>query len=113
MPIYKAKIKCFVGNSLRNPDEEFEYNGEPCTHLELISGAKPQEPVAPAIPTPVEVPEVEPTTEELIDDSTTESVDYDSMTKAELEEYGRSIGVELNKNKTRETLIAQLEEAKK
>ena len=42
-----------------------------------------------------------------------ESVDYDSMTKAELEEYGRSIGVELNKNKTRETLIAQLEEAKK
>ena len=44
---------------------------------------------------------------------TTQSIDYESMTKAELEVYGRSIGVELNKNKTRETLIAQLEEAKK
>ena len=96
MPIYKAKIKCFVGNSLREVDEEFEYNGEFCKHLELISGAEPQE--------SVKVPEVE---------LTTKSVDYDSMTKADLEEYGRSIGVELNKNKTRETLIAQLEEAKK
>ena len=110
MPIYKAKTKCFVGGSLRNADEEFEYNGEPCTHLEVISGAKPQEPVAPAIPTPVEVPEVEPTTEELIDDSTTGSVDYDSMTKAELEEYGRTVGLELDRRQTRDTLIAQLEE---
>ncbi len=96
MPIYKAKIKCFVGDSLREADEEFEYNGESCNHLELISGAEPQ-----------------PPTEEVIDDSTSESVDYDSMTKAELEEYGRSLGIELNKNKTRETLITQLEEAKK
>ena len=102
MPIYKAKIKCFVGESLRNVDDEFEYNGEFCKHLELISGAEPQ--------SPIKVPEVKPTTEELIDDSTTESVDYDSMTKADLEEYGRSLGLELNKNKTRETLIAQLEE---
>jgi len=102
MPIYKAKIKCFVGNSLREADDEFEYNGESCKHLELISGAEPQ--------SPIKVPEVKPTTEELIDDSTTESVDYDSMTKADLEEYGRSLGLELNKNKTRETLIAQLEE---
>ena len=50
--------------------------------------------------------------EEVIEDSTPESVDYDAMTKAELEDYGRSLGIELNKNKTRETLIAQLEEAK-
>ena len=101
MPIYKAKIKCFVGNSLRNPDEEFEYNGEPCKHIKLVSGTE-----APSTPASAEV------IEEVINDSTSESVDYDSMTKAELEEYGRSIGVELNKNKTRETLIAQLEEAK-
>ena len=101
MPIYKAKIKCFVGNSLRNPDEEFEYNGEPCKQIKLVSGTE-----APSTPASAEV------IEEVINDSTSESVDYDSMTKAELEEYGRSIGVELNKNKTRETLIAQLEEAK-
>ena len=105
MPIYKAKIKCFVGESLRDVDDEFEYNGEFCKHLELISGAEPQ--------LPVKVPEVKPTTEELIDDSTTESVDYDSMTKAELEVYGRSIGIELDKRQTRETLISQLESANK
>ncbi len=102
MPIYKAKIKCFVGNSLREADEEFEYNGEPCNHIQLISGAE-----SPGVPASVEV------IEEVIDDSTSESVDYDAMTKADLEEYGRSLGIELNKNKTRETLIAQLEEAKK
>ena len=102
MPIYKAKIKCFVGNSLRNPDEEFEYNGEPCKLIKLVSGTE-----APSTPASAEV------IEEVIDDSTPESVDYDAMTKADLEEYGRSIGVELNKNNTRETLIAQLEEAKK
>jgi len=87
MPIYKAKVKCFVGEALREADEEFEYNGKFCQHLELISGPEPQSP--------------------------TESIDYDSMTKAELEDYGRSIGIELNKNKTRETLISQLEEANK
>ena len=92
MPIYKAKVKCFVGEALRDADEEFEYNGEFCQHLELISGPEPQ--------SPVKVPEVK---------QPAESVDYDSMTKAELEEYGRSIGLELNKNKTRETLISQLE----
>ena len=96
MPIYKAKVKCFVGESLREADEEFEYNGKFCQHLELISGSEPQ--------SPVKVPEVE---------QPAKSVDYDSMTKAELEEYGRSIGLELNKNKTRETLISQLEAANK
>ena len=102
MPIYKAKIKCFVGNSLREADEEFEYNGEPCSHIKLISGTE-----APSTPASAEV------IEEVIDDSTSESVDYDAMTKAELEEYGRSIGLDLDKRQNRETLIAQLEEAKK
>ena len=36
MPIYKAKIKCFVGESLREPNEEFEYNGEPNTNIEIV-----------------------------------------------------------------------------
>ena len=93
MPIYKAKVKCFVGEALREVDEEFEYNGKFCQHLELISGPEPQ--------SPVKVPEVE---------QPAESVDYDSMTKAELEEYGRTIGVELDRRQTRDTLIAQLEE---
>jgi len=100
MPIYKAKIKCFVGNSLREADEEFEYNGEPCSHIKLISGTE-----APSTPASAEV------IEEVIDDSTPESVDYDAMTKAELEDYGRSLGLDLDKRQNRETLISQLEEA--
>ena len=97
MPIYKAKIKCFVGQSLREIGEEFEYNGEFCKHLELVSGQEPQTPVAST--TPVES-EVKITNLEL-------------MTKAELEVYGRSIGIELDRRQTKDTLIKQLEAANK
>jgi len=44
---------------------------------------------------------------------TTQSVDYESMTKAELEVYGRSIGIELDRRQTKDTLISQLVEANK
>ena len=97
MPIYKAKIKCFVGQSLREIGEEFEYNGEYCKHLELVSGQEPQTPVAST--TPVES-EVKITNLEL-------------MTKAELEVYGRTIGIELDRRQTKDTLIKQLESASK
>ena len=81
MPIYRAKIKCFVGESLREANEEFEYNGEPNTNIEIVGGS--------------------------------DVVDYDAMTKAELEVYGRTIGVELDRRQTKETLINQLETAGK
>ena len=102
MPIYKAKIKCFVGNSLREAGEEFEYNGKSCKHIELVGGTEPDLPVESNTTVPSE--DVQPTTE---------SIDYDSMTKAELEVYGRSIGVELDRRQTKETLISQLEAANK
>ena len=102
MPIYRAKVKCFVGQSMREPDEEFEYNGEFNSNIELIGGAEPDLPVASNTAVPSE--EVKPTTQ---------SIDYESMTKAELEVYGRSIGVELDRRQTKETLISQLETAGK
>ena len=97
MPIYKAKIKCFVGNSLREVDEEFEYNGEYCKHLELISGQEPQTPVASTTPVETEV----------------RTTNLETMTKAELEVYGRTIGIELDRRQTKNTLIKQLEAASK
>ena len=97
MPIYKAKIKCFVGNSLREVDEEFEYNGEYCKHLELISGQEPQTPVASTTPVETEV----------------QTTNLETMTKAELEVYGRTIGIELDRRQTKDTLIKQLEAASK
>lgn len=40
MPMYRAKTKCFVGNTLREAGEEFEYNGPAFTHIERLGGAK-------------------------------------------------------------------------
>ena len=97
MPIYKAKIKCFVGQSIREAGEEFEYNGEFCKHLELISGTEPQTPVASTTPVEAEV----------------KTTNLELMTKAELEIYGRTIGIELDRRQTRDTLIKQLESASK
>ena len=92
MPIYRAKVKCFVGQSMREADEEFEYNGEFNSNIELVGGIEP----------PSE--DVQPSTQ---------SIDYVSMTKAELEVYGRTIGIELDRRQTKETLISQLESASK
>ena len=102
MPIYKAKVKCFVGQSMREADEEFEYNGEFNSNIELVGGTKPDIPVASNTTVPSE--DVQPTTQ---------SVDYQSMTKAELEVFGRTIGIELDRRQTKETLISQLEAASK
>ena len=41
---------------------------------------------------------------------TTQSVDYQSMTKAELEVFGRTIGIELDRRHSKKVLIKELEE---
>ena len=102
MPIYRAKVKCFVGQSMREADEEFEYNGEFNSNIELVGGIEPDLPVPSNTTVPSE--DVQPTTQ---------SIDYVSMTKAELEVYGRTIGIELDRRQTNETLISQLEAASK
>ena len=102
MPIYRAKVKCFVGQSMREADEEFEYNGEFNSNIELVGGIEPDLPVASNTTVPSDN-----------DQPTTQSIDYASMTKAELEIYGRSIGIELDRRQTKETLISQLVEANK
>ena len=81
MPIYRAKVKCFVGQSMREVNEEFEYNGEPNTNIEIVGGS--------------------------------DVIDFEAMTKAELEVYGRSIGIELDRRQTKDILISQLEAASK
>ena len=102
MPIYRAKVKCFVGQSMREADEEFEYNGEFNSNIELVGRIEPDLPVASN--TTVLSEDVQPTSQ---------SIDYVSMTKAELEIYGRSIGIELDRRQTKNILISQLEAASK
>jgi len=98
MPIYKAKIKCFVDNSIREPDEEFEYNGPFCKHIELVSGSEAELPV-PSNTT--------------LDSAKETSIDYEAMTKRQLEEYGRTIGIELDRRQTKISLIQKLEAVSK
>lgn len=99
MPIYKAKVKCFVGNALREAGEEFEYNGEFCKHLELVGGSEAELPV--------------PSNTTTVDSADDTSIDYEAMTKRQLEEYGRTIGLELDRRQTKVSLIQQLEAVNK
>lgn len=38
MAFYRAMVKCYVDNAIREEDEEFEYNGPENGNLELVSG---------------------------------------------------------------------------
>jgi hypothetical protein len=38
MPKVKAKVTCFIDNSLRNEGDEFEYNGPENGNVEIIDG---------------------------------------------------------------------------
>ena len=98
MPIYRAKVKCFVGQSMREPDEEFEYNGEFNSNIELVGGTEPDLPV-PSNTT--------------LDSKKDTPIDYEAMTKRQLEAYGRTIGIELDRRATKVSLIQKLEAVNK
>ena len=36
----KAKVTCFIDNSLRNEGDEFEYNGPKNTNVEILDGTE-------------------------------------------------------------------------
>ena len=80
---------------------------------DLIGGKTPAPaPAAPARPTPVAVPSEpaeaiapEPTQEVFESD-----VSIDEMDKDELEEYGRTVGIELDRRHSRRKLIRELKE---
>ena len=62
---------------------------------------------AEAVVEACEAPIAEPVAEETVEEKT----DFSSMTKAQLETYGRSIGLELDKRLNKSTLLTQIEEA--
>jgi len=90
----------------------------------LLGGKTPAPaPAAPAQPTPVAVPSepaeaiapdsivVEESEEESIETFTYESdVSIDEMSKDELEEYGRTVGIELDKRHSRRKMVKELKE---
>ena len=51
-----------------------------------------------------------PIAEEKIADAVSDEVDFSDMSKEELEEYGRTIGIELDRRHSKSKLIKELEE---
>ena len=75
---------------------------------DLLRGGAPA-PKVEAAPAP------EPVVEEVVEVSEEETYESDvslyDMSKKELEEYGRTMGIELDRRRSKETLIEELREA--
>ena len=59
--------------------------------------------------TTVVEPEACPAPEPVVEAEVVDHMDFTTMTKAQLEEYGRTIGIELDKRHTKTDLISELE----
>ena len=81
---------------------------------DLISGVSGEpvvaapEPVVVTAPAPVV--EEEPRPEEEIADAVAAPVNFESMSKDELEDYGRTVGIELDRRHSKKKLIKELED---
>jgi hypothetical protein len=79
---------------------------------DLLRGGSPA-PKVEAAPAPEPVVEESPDVveEELLEEETPETdVSLDDMTKKELEEYGRTLGIELDRRHSKASLIEELKE---
>ena len=66
-------------------------------------------PVVEEAPAPV-VEEEPPRPEEEVADTIATSTNFESMTKDELEDYGRTVGIELDRRHNKKKLIKELED---
>ena len=71
---------------------------------DLLGGKKP----VTTVPTPVV--EEAPRPEEEIADAVSEGKDFSDMSKEELEDYGRTVGIELDRRHSKSKLIKELED---
>ena len=74
---------------------------------DLLSGKTPKTEV-PKTSTPVV--EEPPRPEEEIADAFSDTKDFSDMSKVELEEYGRTVGIELDRRYSKSKLIKELED---
>ncbi len=70
---------------------------------DLLSGKTPKTEVPKQV-------EVAPRPEEEIADAFSDDKDFSNMSKEELEEYGRTIGIELDRRHSKSKLIKELED---
>ena len=90
---------------------------------DLLSGKKTTAPASTPVPAPAPEPVVEPVVEEVVGEESEEEVEEESvelfpyesdvsfhdMSKRELEEYGRTVGIELDRRHSRTRLVSELE----
>ena len=77
-----------------------------------VSGVPVVETPAPVVeeaPAPV-VAEEPPRPEEEVADTIAAPINFESMTKDELEDYGRTVGIELDRRHNKKKLIKELED---
>ena len=76
-----------------------------------VSGVPVVETPAPVVEeAPVPVVEEAPRPEEEVADTIATPINFESMTKDELEEYGRTVGIELDRRHNKKKLIKELED---
>ena len=73
---------------------------------DLISGVTPET----VVEAPTPVVEEAPRPEEEVADTVAAPVDFDAMSKDELEDYGRTVGIELDRRHNKKKLIKELED---
>ena len=83
-------------------------SGEPVVAAPAPEVVAAPEPAVVTAPAPV-VEEV-PRPEEEVADTIATSTNFESMTKDELEDYGRTVGIELDRRHSKRKLIRELEE---
>ena len=86
---------------------------------DLLSGKKTTAPASTPVPAPAPEPVVEEVvgeeSEEEVEEESVELFPYESdvsfhdMSKRELEEYGRTVGIELDRRHSRTRLVSELE----
>ena len=81
---------------------------------DLIAGVSGEPVVAAPAPVVEEAPapvvEEAPRPEEEVADTIAAPINFESMTKDELEDYGRTVGIELDRRHNKKKLIKELEE---
>ena len=78
-----------------------------------VSGVPVVETPAPVVeeaPAPAPAVEEAPRPEEEVADTVAAPVDFNAMSKDELEDYGRTVGIELDRRHNKKKLIKELED---
>ena len=76
-----------------------------------VSGVPVVETPAPVVEeTPAPVVEEAPRPEEEVAETVAPPVDFESMSKDELEDYGRTVGIELDRRHNKKKLVKELED---